>query len=78
MHQRIQSSEIKNFTLIYRKKEKKYLGGVLLNIFQKPKLYTHFFSFAMLFTGMDLPKTKCVKVMREFYKFIHKSGRDYL
>ena len=38
----------------------------------------HCFSLAILFTGMGLPKTKYVKVMREFYKFIQKTGRDNL
>ena len=38
----------------------------------------HSFSLAILFTGIGLPKTKYVKVMREFYNFIQRTGRDNL
>ena len=44
----------------------------------KLKINVHNFTLTTLFTGIGLPRTKYVKVLREFYRFIQEIGRDNL
>ena len=46
--------------------------------FAEMKINLHNFTLTTLFTGMGPPRTKYIKVLKEFYRFIQETSKDNL